>query len=80
MMKMIRAIIRPEDHPSREGSRGSGAQANDRLPAMTKRDVLGRGKQQGAQAGDHFYDEQAKCMFQVYVRGGGFRRKSLRIS
>ncbi|CAI8011942.1 Nitrogen fixation nifHD2 region GlnB-like protein 1 [Geodia barretti] len=34
---------------------------------MTKWDVLGRGKQQGVQVGDHFYDELAKCMFMVVV-------------
>ena len=43
------------------------ALANDRFPAMTKWDVLGRGKQQGVQVGDHIYDELAKCMFMVVV-------------
>lgn len=37
---------------------------------MTKWDVLGRGKQQGVQVGDHFYDELAKCMLMVVVEDG----------
>ena len=61
-MKMVRAIIRPEKEVA-----VAAALANDGFPAMTKWDVLGRGKQQGVQVGDHFYDELAKCMFMVVV-------------
>ena len=61
-MKMVRAIIRPEKEVA-----VASALANDGFPAMTKWDVLGRGKQQGVQVGDHFYDELAKCMFMVVV-------------
>ena len=61
-MKMVRAIIRPEKEVA-----VAAALANDGFPAMTKWDVLGRGKQQGVQVGDHFYDELAKCMFIVVV-------------
>ena len=61
-MKMVRAIIRPEKEVAVAASL-----ANDGFPAMTKWDVLGRGKQQGVQVGDHFYDELAKCMFMVVV-------------
>ena len=61
-MKMVRAIIRPEKEVA-----VAAALANEGFPAMTKWDVLGRGKQQGVQVGDHFYDELAKCMFMVVV-------------
>ena len=61
-MKMVRAIIRPEKEVA-----GAAALANDGFPAMTKWDVLGRGKQQGVQVGDHFYDRVG----QVHVHGGG---------
>ena len=61
-MKMVRAIIRPEKEVV-----VAAALANGGFPAMTKWDVLGRGKQQGVQVGDHFYDELAKCIFMVVV-------------
>ena len=61
-MKMVRAIIRPEKEVA-----VAAALANGGYPAMTKWDVLGRGKQQGVQVGDHFYDELAKCIFMVVV-------------
>ena len=61
-MKMVRAIIRPEKEVP-----VAAALANGGFPAMTKWDVLGRGKQQGVQVGDHFYDELAKCIFMVVV-------------
>ena len=61
-MKMVRAIIRPEKEIA-----VAAALANSGFPAMTKWDVLGRGKQQGVQVGDHFYDELAKCIFMVVV-------------
>ena len=61
-MKMVRAIIRPEKEVA-----VAAALASEGFPAMTKWDVLGRGKQQGVQVGDHFYDELAKCMFMVVV-------------
>ena len=61
-MKMVRATIRPEKEVA-----VAAALASDGFPAMTKWDVLGRGKQQGVQVGDHFYNELAKCMFMVVV-------------
>lgn len=61
-MKMVRAIIRPEKEVA-----VAAALANEGFPAMTKWDVLGRGKQQGVQVGDHFYDELAKCILMVVV-------------
>ena len=61
-MKMVRATIRPEKEVA-----VAAALANEGFPAMTKWDVLGRGKQQGVQVGDHFYDELAKCMLMVVV-------------
>ena len=61
-MKMVRAIIRPEKEVPVAAALATAASR-----AMTKWDVLGRGKQQGVQVGDHFYDELAKCIFMVVV-------------
>ena len=61
-MKMVRAIIRPD----KESVVGS-ALAKANFPALTKWDVLGRGKQQGVQVGGRLYDELAKSMLLVVV-------------
>ena len=54
-MKMIRAIIRPEkvDEVLVELSDAG-------FPAVTKIDVVGRGKQRGIKVGDVHYDELPK--------------------
>ena len=61
-MKMIRAIIRPEKE-----STVTVALAEAGFPALTKWEVVGRGKQQGIQLGDHVYDGLAKCLLMVVV-------------
>ena len=61
-MKMLRAIIRPEKE-----SAVASALAQGGFPAMTKWDVLGRGKQQGVQVGGQLYDELAKSMLMVVI-------------
>lgn len=61
-MKMVRAIIRPEKE-----SAVSTALAKANFPALTKWDVLGRGKQQGVQVGSQLYDQLAKCMVLIAV-------------
>ena len=59
-MKMIRAIVRPEKETV-----VTTALAKANFPALTKWDVLGRGKQQGIQVGGQLYDELAKSMVMV---------------
>ena len=61
-MKMIRAIIRPEKE-----STVTAALAKAGFPALTKWEVVGRGKQQGIQMGDQVYDGLAKCLLLVVV-------------
>lgn len=61
-MKMIRAIIRPEKE-----STVSAALTKAGFPALTKWEVVGRGKQQGIQLGDQVYDGLAKCLLMVVV-------------
>lgn len=61
-MKMVRAIIRPEKE-----SAVAAALAKANFPALTKWDVLGRGKQQGVQVGGQLYDELAKAMVLIVV-------------
>jgi nitrogen regulatory protein PII 1 len=61
-MKMIRAIIRPEKEDAvQTGLVKAG------FPALTKWDVLGRGKQKGMHVGNAVYDELAKTMMMVVV-------------
>ncbi len=61
-MKMVRAVVRPEKEDA-----VASALAKNGFPAMTKWDVLGRGKQQGVQVGGQIYDELAKSMLMVVV-------------
>ena len=61
-MKMVRAIIRPEKE-----SAVASALAKANFPALTKWDVLGRGKQQGIQVGGQLYDELSKSMVLIVV-------------
>ncbi|HBE76222.1 MAG TPA: P-II family nitrogen regulator [Firmicutes bacterium] len=62
-MLMIRAIIRPEK---------VGVVLSDLLesgfPAVTKMDVMGRGRQRGIQYGDVFYDEIPKEMLLMVIK------------
>jgi nitrogen regulatory protein PII 1 len=62
-MLMIRAIIRPE----RVGA--VLAELSDAgFPAVTKVDVMGRGKQRGVKVGDVFYEEIPKEMLMMVVQ------------
>ncbi|MBI2907808.1 MAG: P-II family nitrogen regulator [Chloroflexi bacterium] len=61
-MKMIRAIIRPDKEPM-----VTTALAKAGFPALTKWEVVGRGRQQGIQLGDQVYDALAKCLLMVVV-------------
>lgn len=61
-MKMIRAVIRTE---MEEAVITALAKAN--LPALTKWDVVGRGKQRGIRVGGQVYHELAKAMLLVVV-------------
>lgn len=62
-MKMLRAIIRPEKTQEVVESLEKAG-----FPAVTKIDVLGRGKQRGIQIGSTVYDELAKTMLMVVVQ------------
>ena len=61
-MKMIRAMIWPEKEQA-----VTTALAEEDFPALTKLDVVGRGKQQGIQVGSQPYDELAKSMILIVV-------------
>lgn len=62
-MLMIKAIIRPEK------TNQVLAELNDAgFPAVTKLDVVGRGKQRGLLVGDVVYDEIPKEMLLIVVK------------
>lgn len=61
-MKMIRAVIRPEREPDVIAKLTAAG-----LPAFTKLDVLGRGRQKGVQVGNTVYDELSKTMLMIVV-------------
>lgn len=61
-MKMIRAIIRPE-----QADKVAKSLLDEGFPAMTRMDVYGRGKQKGIQIGSVFYDELPKHMILIVV-------------
>lgn len=62
-MLMIKAIIRPEK------TNQVLAELNDAgFPAVTKVDVVGRGKQKGVMIGDVLYDEIPKEMLIIVVK------------
>ena len=61
-MKMIRAVIRPE----REIEVVTALERSG-FSALTKMDVLGRGKQRGIKIGSAKYDEIAKLMLMLVV-------------
>lgn len=61
-MLMIKAIVRPEKTSS------VLAELNDAgFPAVTKVEVVGRGKQRGVKVGDVVYDEIPKDMLIIVV-------------
>ncbi len=62
-MVMIRAIIRPEKVAAVLSELGDAS-----FPAVTKMDVMGRGKQKGIKVGDMFYDEIPKEMLLLVVK------------
>lgn len=59
-MKMIRAIVRPE-----KAEDVVDALAAAGYVALTKMDVVGRGKQKGIQVGSIYYDELPKVMLML---------------
>lgn len=61
-MKMIRAIIRPE-----KCEEVVDALAEAGYVALTKMDVVGRGKQKGIHVGGIYYDELPKVMIILVV-------------
>lgn len=61
-MKIIRAIVRPEKAPFiMDELKDAG------YPAVTKIDVVGRGKQRGVKVGNVHYDEIPKEMLMMVV-------------
>lgn len=62
-MLMIRAIIRPEKVGAVLAELSDAG-----FPAVTKMDVMGRGKQRGVKVGDVFYDEIPKEMLMMVVK------------
>ncbi|WP_319370251.1 P-II family nitrogen regulator [uncultured Ilyobacter sp.] len=64
-MKMIRAIVRPEKVTE------VLAELNDAgFPAVTKIEVVGRGKQRGIKVGDVHYDQLPKELIILVVKDG----------
>ncbi|MEJ6952358.1 P-II family nitrogen regulator [Natronospora cellulosivora (SeqCode)] len=61
-MKMIRAIIRPEKTTEVLNELGEAG-----FPAVTKMDVVGRGKQRGVKVGNIHYDELPKELLMIVV-------------
>ncbi|SHH67419.1 P-II family nitrogen regulator [Clostridium grantii] len=61
-MFMIRAIIRPE-----KVTNVLSELSDANFPAVTKMDVVGRGKQRGVKVGDVHYDEIQKEMLMLVV-------------
>jgi len=62
-MLMIRAIVRPEKTSSIMAELNSAG-----FPAVTKIDVVGRGKQRGVKVGEVIYDEIPKEMLMLVVQ------------
>lgn len=62
-MLMIRAIIRPE-----KVGMVLSELCDAGFPAVTKMDVMGRGKQRGVKVGDVFYDEIPKELLMMVVK------------
>ena len=68
-MKMIRAIVRPEKEAD-----VINALEKSGFSAMTKTDVLGRGKQRGIRVGSARYDEIAKLLLMLVVEDKDLER------
>ncbi|MDP4177315.1 MAG: P-II family nitrogen regulator [Bacillota bacterium] len=64
-MIMIKAIVRPE-----KSSEILSELCDAGFPAVTKFDVVGRGKQRGLKIGDVYYDEIPKEMLLLVVNDG----------
>lgn len=62
-MLMIRAIVRPEKANTILAELNSAG-----FPAVTKMDVVGRGKQRGVRVGEVVYDEIPKELLLLVVR------------
>lgn len=62
-MVMVRAIIRPEKVGAVLSELSDAS-----FPAVTKMDVMGRGKQKGIKVGDMYYDEIPKEMLLLVVK------------
>lgn len=62
-MKMIRAIIRPE-----RVTEVLSELSDAGFPAVTKIDVVGRGKQRGVKVGEVYYDEIPKELLMLVVK------------
>jgi nitrogen regulatory protein PII 1 len=62
-MLMIRAIVRPERANTVMAELNSAG-----FPAVTKYDVVGRGKQRGVKVGEVVYDEIPKELLMIVVR------------
>ncbi|NPV91828.1 MAG: P-II family nitrogen regulator [Firmicutes bacterium] len=62
-MLMIRAIVRPEKTNIVMAELNSAG-----FPAVTKYDVVGRGKQRGVKVGEVVYDEIPKELLMIVVR------------
>jgi len=62
-MKMIRAIVRPE-----KADTVVEALAKEGFVALTKIDVVGRGKQKGLDIGSIHYDELPKTMLMIVTQ------------
>jgi nitrogen regulatory protein PII 1 len=59
---MIQAVIRPDREEA-----VAEALAQHHFPAMTKWDVVGRGRQGGIRVGSQSYDELAKSMVMLVI-------------
>ena len=64
-MKMVKAILRPEKEAA-----AVEALSQAGFAALTKWDVLGRGRQQGIRVGSTVYGELAKACVLVVVKDG----------
>lgn len=68
-MKMIRAIVRPE-----KAEDVVDALAEAGFVALTKMDVVGRGKQKGIHVGSVYYDELPKVMILMVTEDGNVEK------
>ncbi|MTI80370.1 MAG: P-II family nitrogen regulator [Firmicutes bacterium] len=64
-MLMVRAVVRPE-----KTNEILAELNNAGFPAVTKIDVVGRGKQRGVRVGEVLYDEIPKEMLMLVVNDG----------